>query len=253
MLNRWIRKTIDVGQSTFNEPSNVKRLTSNFFLIFLLLLFQNTSMAQSKAKLIYFGDPMCSWCYGFSPEISEALDSLSEVVDFQLVMGGLRPYNTETMADLGDFLKHHWEDVNKRSGQPFSYGILEDKSFVYDTEPACRAVVLMRELNPSVEFNFFKMIQSQFYKENKNTNLTETYAELTEELGMDKVDFAKKFESEKAKEKVKEDFTFSQEIGVRSFPTVVMQKGNDYHLIAQGYVEAEEIIEKCEKILASEK
>ncbi len=208
-------------------------------------------MAQSKAKLIYFGDPMCSWCYGFSPEMSETLDSLSEDVDFQLVMGGLRPYNTETMADLGDFLQHHWEDVNKRSGQPFTYDIIKDKTFVYDTEPACRAVVLMRALKPESEFDFFKKVQTLFYQENKNTNLTETYAELAKEYGLDKTEFAKKFESTEYKAKVKEDFTYSQNIGVRSFPTLVLKNGDDLYLIAQGYVEAETIIEKCKKILVA--
>jgi len=196
---------------------------------------------------------MCSWCYGFSPEMSEALDSLSETVDFQLVMGGLRPYNTETMADLGDFLQHHWEDVNKRSGQPFSYEILKNKTFVYDTEPACRAVVLMRELKPEVEFEFFKKVQTRFYKDNKNTGLTETYAELAKEFGLDKTDFAKKFESKELKEKVKKDFTYSQSVGVRSFPTLVLQNGDDLYLIAQGYVEAEKIIKKCEKVLLQKK
>ncbi|MFT6319154.1 MAG: putative protein-disulfide isomerase [Granulosicoccus sp.] len=210
-------------------------------------------MAQSKAQLIYFGDPMCSWCYGFSPEMSEALDSLAEDVDFQIVTGGLRPYNTETMADLGDFLQQHWEDVNKRSGQPFSYEILKDKTFVYDTEPACRAVVLMRALKPESEFEFFKEIQTQFYQKNKNTNLTETYAELATAFGLNKTEFAKKFESDEFKEKVKEDFTYAQNIGVQSYPTLVLKNGDDLYLIAQGYVEAETIIEKCEKILLQKK
>lgn len=250
MWNRLINETLNVLRWTLNGPSNVKRLTFNVLLF--LLFSQNTSMAQSKAKLIYFGDPMCSWCYGFSPEMSEALDSLSESVDFQLVMGGLRPYNTETMADLGDFLKGHWEDVNKRSGQPFRYDILKDKTFVYDTEPACRAVVLMRALKPESEFEFFKRVQTEFYQENKNTNLTETYAALAEEFGLDKTDFAKKFESDEWKEKVKKDFTYSQTIGVRSFPTIVLQNGDDLYLVAQGYVKAATIIEKCEKIITTE-
>jgi putative protein-disulfide isomerase len=253
MWNHLIKKSLNVRRWSFYGSSNVKRLTFNVLILFLLLFFQNTSMAQAKAQLIYFGDPMCSWCYGFSPEMSEALDSLAEDVDFQIVTGGLRPYNTETMADLGDFLQQHWEDVNKRSGQPFSYEILKDKTFVYDTEPACRAVVLMRALKPESEFEFFKEIQTQFYQKNKNTNLTETYAELATAFGLNKTEFAKKFESDEFKEKVKEDFTYAQNIGVQSYPTLVLKNGDELYLIAQGYVEAETIIEKCEKILLQKK
>jgi len=222
-------------------------------LLLILLIFQNKIMAQSKPKLIYFGDPMCSWCYGFSPEISEAIDSLGEEIDFQLIMGGLRPYNTETMIDLSGFLKNHWEEVSKQTGQPFSYEILKDKKFVYDTEPACRAVVLMRELKPKSEFDFFKKIQNQFYLKNKNTNLPETYAELAQEYGYNKIDFAQRFNSDELKERVKKDFTYSQNIGIRSFPTVFLKKGDDLYLIVQGYDKAEAIIQKSRKIIGTKK
>jgi len=146
-----------------------QQMIQKYLLTFIFFFHINTMMSQSKPKLIYFGDPMCSWCYGFSPEMEKAIDSLSSEVDFQMVMGGLRPYNTETMKDLGDFLQHHWEEVGSRSGQSFSYEILKDTSFVYDTEPACRAVVLMRELKPEKEFEFFHKVQNAFYFKNKNT------------------------------------------------------------------------------------
>ncbi len=91
------------------------------------------------------------------------------------------------------------------------------------------------------------------FQKNKNTNLTETYAELATAFGLNKTEFAKKFESDEFKEKVKEDFTYAQHIGVQSFPTLVLKNGDDLYLIAQGYVEAETIIEKCEKILLQKK
>lgn len=222
------------------------------FILFFFLTLQNIAMSQTKPKLIYFGDPMCSWCYGFSPEITKAVDSLSQDIDFQLIMGGLRPYNTETMTDLGDFLKGHWEEVGHRSGQPFSYDILKDTTFVYDTEPACRAVVLMRSLQPESEFSFFKKIQTSFYHKNKNTNLTATYAELATEFGLDKKEFAKQFESNEMKLKVKEDFLYSQQVGVRGFPTIVFQIEDQFYMIANGYVKAEQIIEKCKTILETQ-
>ena len=38
-------------------------------------------------KLIYVGDPMCSWCWGFAPEI----ESLADDYPIEVVVGGLRP------------------------------------------------------------------------------------------------------------------------------------------------------------------
>ena len=67
---------------------------------------------------------MCSWCYGISDELT-IVHQHYDHIPLELVKGGLRPYNTETMSDLKSFLQHHWEEVNKRSGQEFNYGVLD--------------------------------------------------------------------------------------------------------------------------------
>lgn len=206
-------------------------------------------MAQDKATLLYFGDPMCSWCYGFSPELSKVLEQLGDQVDLDLVMGGLRPYGTETMADLDDFLKHHWEDVNERSGQPFKYEILKDKAFVYDTEPACRAVLVMRKLKPESEFEFFKAVQTAFYFENKNTSELATYTALAEKFGIESGVFQKEFESEEMKKLTRKDFETSAEMGVRGFPTLVLKKGDKLSLLCNGYAPAEQVIKSINSII----
>jgi len=192
---------------------------------------------------------MCSWCYGFSPELSEALKELDGKVKLEMVMGGLRPYNTQTMQELKDFLQDHWEEVGQRSGQPFQYDILKDHSFVYDTEPACRAVRVVRKLNPAKEFEFFKAVQTAFYYENQNTADVQTYLTIARSLDIDSDLFKKEFESDEMKDAVKKEFTYSSEIGVRGFPTVVLQKEDKFYLISNGYTSSEDIIEKCKKML----
>ena len=201
-------------------------------------------MAQDKPTLIYVGDPMCSWCYGFSPEFSEAVDKLDEKVELEMVMGGLRPYNKQTMKDLDDFLTHHWEEVSERSGQPFKYDILKDYTFVYDTEPACRAVRVVRDLAPEKELAFFKAIQTAFYYENKNTGEIDTYLEICEKMDIDSKAFSSAFDSDKMKAAVREDFTASAEMGVRGFPTVILKKDGKYIMISSGYTTAENVVQK---------
>lgn len=218
-----------------------------YVVLFSLLFFMNSAMAQEDTKLIYFADPMCSWCYGFSPELTKVKAQLGEEVEFEMVMGGLRPYNTQTMADLGDFLAEHWQQVAERSGQAFDYAILKDTSFVYDTEPACRAVAIVRELKPASAFDFFKGVQVAFYKNNQSPHLVETYSALLDELDIDKKAFAEAFESDAWKAKVKEDFQYSATIGVRGFPTLVLQRGKDLYLISNGYQKAEAILAAIER------
>lgn len=50
----------------------VKRAACYIILFFIPFIM----IAQEKAKLIYIGDPLCSWCYGFSEEFSQVVDQL---------------------------------------------------------------------------------------------------------------------------------------------------------------------------------
>ena len=140
-------------------------------LIFLTLMH----MTSPKPKLIYVGDPMCSWCYGIAPELDQIRNHYGDRLDYELVLGGLRPYNTESMTDLKAFLTDHWQDVNKASKQPFNYGVLDRSDWLYDTEPACRAAVVFRDKYPDLSFDFFAAVQKAFYYDNQNPAKVETY------------------------------------------------------------------------------
>lgn len=209
----------------------------------------NNLRAQDKPVLMYFGDPMCSWCYGFSPEFSEAMKTLASEVDLKITMGGLRPYNTQSMTELGEFLTEHWEEVHQRSGQPFSYEILKRSDLIYDTEPACRAVVTVKKMNPALTWRFFKAVQSAFYADNQNPNATATYVALAADIGLDKTAFKDLFESEEMKLAVKDEFRQSANLGVRGFPTVLLQKGEELYLLSNGYVKAADIVNKVQATL----
>jgi len=208
-------------------------------------------MAQEKAELIYIGDPMCSWCYGFSTEISRVVEELKGDCNFQLVMGGLRPYNTETMADLGDFLKEHWEHVADRSDVVFNYDILGDKSFVYDTEPPARAVVTVRSLHANLEFEFFHAVQKTFYTDNKNTNDIKTYLEILPQFGIDKEAFIKIYESDEMKEAVKADYKLCRSMGIQAFPSTVLKSNGLYYKTSDGFLRAEDLISNIRSIIDS--
>lgn len=217
--------------------------------IFLFVLLNTAMMAQSNTKIIYVGDPMCSWCYGIAPEYSRLIDRFDGDLEFELVMGGLRPYNTQTMPELKDFLTEHWHEVNERSGQEFSYGILDDASITYDTEPPSRATVVVRQLSPEKEIEFFKKAQTLFYKENKNMHLAESYYELLDDMNIDKESFTTAFNSDEMKRKIKDDFSRASALNVNSFPTIILEHEGKYHAIARGYSTADKMIKRIENIV----
>lgn len=198
---------------------------------------------HAQDKLIYVGDPMCSWCYGFAPQLEKVVEAYESKMEIELVTGGLRPYFDKPMNEMKDFLSHHWEDVHKASQQPFQYGILDRTDLTYDTEPACRAVVVVRSMDAEKECEFFKMTQEAFYFHNKDLRLAESYDAILDALKLDKEVFANKFNSAEYKALVRKDFERAAELGVQGFPSLLLQSGDKVTIISNGYTSAENVNE----------
>jgi putative protein-disulfide isomerase len=191
---------------------------------------------------------MCSWCYGFSNELDTIIKN-NPNFKLKLVMGGLRPNSTEKIVDMADFLKHHWDDVNKRSNQPFSYDILKDPNFIYDTEPASRSVIVVREMNPELEYDFFKAVQVAFYFKNEDTSDVTTYLKIAKEFNLDCDKFEELFNSEDIRFITKSDFQLSANMGIKGYPSLILKKGSEFTQISNGYNEAENIQTIIKKVV----
>jgi putative protein-disulfide isomerase len=167
-----------------------------------------------------------------------------------LVLGGLRPGGTETMADLGTFLAEHWKEVAKRSGQEFNYDVLDDPDVLIDTEPACRAVVCARSFRPDLSFAFFKDVQRAFYVHNKHMQDAETFIEIAVRHGMDAKEFALRFDSDEIKYQTRADFQLAAEMGISGFPSVIVRHKKQLYLAANGYRSADDLLKVIDKIQA---
>jgi putative protein-disulfide isomerase len=184
---------------------------------------------------------MCSWCYGISNELADVWQSYPGL-DKDVVLGGLRPGGGDAWtADFKDFLKHHWEDVNRASQMPFSYDLLDRDEYHYDTEPSCRAVTIVKEMAPDKAFAFFKAVQRGFYLESKDPKLVSFYEPICQDLGIDYSQFETRFTSSEARSATAIEFNKARSLGVNSFPTIILRDGDDMHVIAQGFATAKEM------------
>jgi len=208
------------------------------------------SLDTEKPKLIYVGDPMCSWCYGISEELSQVVEHYEDRVELEVVMGGLRAGGGEEWnTSFKDFLRHHWEDVGMKSGQPFKFDLLEREQFDYDTEPACRAVVTVEEISPEKMLPFFKAVQKGFYVENRDPKEVEFYQSICKTLGIDYGVFTSKFESAQMMENTVKHFQRSAQLGARSFPTLLLEYKGQRHNIAMGYSTYEKMKRRIDAII----
>ena len=190
---------------------------------------------QLPATLFYFADPMCSWCWGFSPVI-EALVRTFPALPVSLIMGGLRAGNsTPTAPTFRDEILQHWREVQRRTGQEFSFDQALPDGFIYDTEPACRAVVTLIELNRPAALAYFRSVQKAFYVEHMDVTEIDALSRLAADFAIAGDDFRQQFESEAVRAKTRRHFAFTQQVGVRGFPTVVLGDARGYRLLTHGY------------------
>lgn len=186
--------------------------------------------------LIYIADPLCSWCYGFGPELAKVLERHGDT-ELDLVMGGLRPFNREAPSDaFKAMLRGHWEHVARASGLGFDPAVLDRAGFVYDTEPPCRAVVTARHLDPSRAFDFMKAVQLAFYRDARDVTDAAVLADVAAESGYDRAAFAAALESDPMREATGLDFARSRSLGVSGFPTLGVAHGPQVYLVTSGFV-----------------
>lgn len=198
-----------------------------------------------EREIVYVGDPMCSWCWGLSPALKELeAEGRRRGLPFRVVVGGLRAGGGETWDErFRTFLRHHWEEIGERTGQPFSMALLDRDAFDYDTEPACRAVVVARDLlDPTDVYPFFAAVQERFYARGDDPKPVEFYRELCERFGIDFEVFRSRFESQEARAQTGDEFRLVRSWGVRSFPTVLLREGTELRPIALGFATAERMI-----------
>ena len=78
---------------------------------------------QEENSIIYVGDTMCSWCYGFAPELDKFIANHPEL-KIRLVQGGLRPNNDQKIHEMKDFVAQ--EGLNHSKMRAFAISFFHD-------------------------------------------------------------------------------------------------------------------------------
>jgi len=206
-------------------------------------------------KLIYIADPMCSWCYGFGPELDTLLHGVEDM-PLDIVLGGLRPYASEALdpAKKAGILSH-WKIVAEATGLPFVDTALVKDGFVYNTEPACRAVASARLFAPQSTLSVLHAIQKGFYADGRDTTQTDVLVSIAVDamkstgVEIDDTAFAQIYSSEEAIMATHADFVQTQRWGVTGFPTLVLERAGELHLVTSGFVRTEKLVERLQAMV----
>lgn len=205
-------------------------------------------MTDRIARLIYVGDPMCSWCWGFAPEI----EALAGELPVEVIVGGLRPGPMAHELDdrTADALRHHWVEIAERTGQPFDTSFLDRRDgWIYDTEPPAIAVTQMREIDETRTLEYFTTLQHAFYALGQDITDFDVLTELARGFDVDHDLFRSALATDEAKKRAWDDFTKARNWGISGFPTLVGELGDGrLALLARGWTPATTIRERIRSV-----
>ncbi|WPC06804.1 DsbA family protein [Pseudomonas benzenivorans] len=189
-----------------------------------------------SARLLYVMDPMCSWCWGFAPVLESLAEQAAAAgVPLQLVVGGLRRERIAVDAVARVRYLGYWQAVNASTGQLFDFERGLPEGLVYDTEPACRALVTARQLDPESTWPLAKLIQQAFYTEGVDVTQAPQLLRLAEQAGIPRIEFAEAFDSPAMRAATAADFTWVQDLGIAGFPTLLAERDGQLALLTNGY------------------
>lgn len=187
-------------------------------------------------ELFYIADPMCSWCWGFSPVMQKLADLVQSRATLRVLPGGLRIDTREPLAEYeAKEIMHHWQAVAQRTGQPFDFSRPLDTSFVYNTGPSCLALSLMTRERPLSGLDYLRSLQQAFYVGRRDLKDPEVLADYAQSYGVARADFLDKLDQPATRQAFEEDLHFVRRCGIEGYPSVLLRTGLRIQRLTIGY------------------
>jgi putative protein-disulfide isomerase len=172
-------------------------------------------------ELLYFANPMCSWCWGFAPVIGRLAERHRDRARITVAFGALGRGQEPMRPQDKAFVRRHWEHVTELTGQPFDFAFFDREGFVYDTQPACRAVAAVRDQRPDLTLPYLHALQRAFYAENRDVTAAGELRRVAEAVGCDGGAFEAAFAAPQTRAAVAEEFGQTARLGVTGYPTLL--------------------------------
>ncbi|WP_192820151.1 DsbA family protein [Rufibacter sp. LB8] len=187
-------------------------------------------------SLLYVTDPMCAWCYGFTPVMRRLRALWFGRLQVKVLVGGLRPYPQAPLTvEEKDKLAISWHRVQEKSHLPFDYSFFLQQEILYDTEPACRAILTVRHLRPSLTLEVLRAIHSAFYADRRDISRPEVLVDVVRPFGVSENLFLAVFETDEIYQQTRQEFSRVEQLGVTTLPSVYLEHPLGPRLISRGF------------------
>ena len=203
-----------------------------------------------KSTLYYIHDPMCSWCWGFNPVLTELLRRLPVPIHVTRLLGGLAPDSSQPMpAEIGSYVQNTWRKIQREvPGTKFNFDFWSDCKPRRSTYPACRAVIAARQQGDEYDKKMTCAIQRAYYMEARNPSDSSTLIELANEIGLNTSEFSVQLDSAITHQQLLSEIDMCRQLNAVSFPSLILQMEHSTTRIPIDYTDSSALIELIHQI-----
>lgn len=195
---------------------------------------------KEKPEIIYVFDPLCGWCYGFSPVITRIKSEMNSDVDFLVLSGGM-VREASPIGEIAGYIKTAYKVVEDTTGvkfgEKFLNDILENSNAIFFSLPPAKALAVLRIHKPGKCIEIASRLQKAIYFDGIEVDDYSAYSQIAKEFGMEPDDFLLQVKSAEIAEIVENEFKMVAGLGVNGYPTVILRKGKETQLLSRGYMD----------------
>ncbi|MFN3218556.1 MAG: DsbA family protein [Acidimicrobiales bacterium] len=204
-------------------------------------------------ELVYHADPLCGWCFAIAPALAEARSRIGDRARWTLRMGGLvvgervRPVGLDA-AYLRSGLAQVAAATGREAGDRYYTDIVDRGTWVSDSEPVCRAVLVAEELGGTdAAFAASHALSDALYLEGREPDAPTTVRDLATALGLDAEEFLTRWGSDAAAARLAHHWDQTRAMGLTTYPTIAIAGEGVVTPLVVGAASADDIVDAIEQ------
>ncbi len=208
---------------------------------------------MGSARLYYFHDPMCSWCWGYRPAWDRLRQQLPAHVSVVNILGGLAPDTDVPMPEeLQQQIQSHWRSIEQQLGAVFNFDFWDQNQPRRATYPACRAVLAASQ--QGCEEQMIDAIQRAYYLRALNPSddgvlLRLAFELYSQELDIDLDQFSRDLVSADTQCELDRQVALGRQWGVNGFPVLVLEVDGQRHSLKRHYKNSDASLQEILRLL----
>jgi putative protein-disulfide isomerase len=205
-----------------------------------------------EKTLLYVMDPLCGWCYGFSPVIKQLQDATKRRASWLVFSGGM--VTGDRVAPIGtlrDFLQQALPRLQATTGvtfgAPFLDGVLAEGTMTLSSLEPSRALQAVKQLAPEKSLGYAHSLQAALYNDGRDITALGVLGDLAEEAGVE--GFEIEYMKTDTLDNTLQEFGQVSQWGITGFPTLIGLEGDEGTVFSRGYAPFDRVFPAVERWL----